>query len=157
MTRPFEVRDGVYISNGTTAREYGDEFDHVLTLSRDDGPYHGAGSHEYTTQHFPLYDGPQTTQDDFDAAVGAAIKMIDTHDGSVLVHCQAGISRSSTVLITALATIDDVRFEEAYDEVWEAKPSIAPHPDLRELALEFLGDDTPVHADVFADADQHYE
>jgi len=150
MSKPFEVRDDVYISNGGAARRYGDEFEHVLTLSRDD-VHSNVGSHEHTTQHFPLYDGPQTSQDDFEKAVGAAIKMIDTHDGSVLVHCQAGISRSSTVLIAALAYIDDSTFEEAYDEVWEAKPSIAPHPALREKALEFLGDDGSVYKNPFAD------
>jgi len=141
MSQPFEVREDVYISNGGAARRHGDQFEHVITLSRDDWGRDDIGSHEHTTQHFPLYDGPQNDFEDFKRAVGATIKAIDTHDGSVLVHCQAGISRSSTVLITALAEIDDVRFDEAYNEVWNAKPSIAPHPELRELALEFLDED----------------
>jgi len=88
---------------------------------------------------------------EFKAAVGVVIKAIDTHDGDVLVHCQAGISRSSTVLITALAAIDDVYFDEAYNEVWNAKPSIAPHPALRELALEYLGEDGSPYKNPFQD------
>lgn len=153
MSKPFEVREDVYISNGGAARRYGDEFEHVITLSRDD-VHSNVGSHEHTTQHFPLYDGPQNDFDEFKRAVGATIKAIDTHDGSVLVHCQAGISRSSTVLITALAEIDDVPFDEAYNEVWNAKPSIAPHPALRELALDFLGEDGTPYKNPFPDDDE---
>lgn len=156
---PHEVRDGVYISDGDTARRTGDEFEHVITLERDADVrddtdlIDGYGAHEHTTQHVPLRDG-QNPQDQFDKAVGVAIKAIDTHEGSVLVHCQAGISRSSTVLITALAHIDDTTFEEAYDEVWEAKPSIAPHPELRKLALNFLGEDGSVYKNPFNDVER---
>lgn len=139
MRPPFEVRDGVYISDGSVAREYGDEFEHVITLSRDD-VHSNVGSHEHTTQHVPLYDGPQTDYADFERAVGVTIKAIETHDGSVLVHCQAGISRSATVLIAALAHIDEVAWDEARSEVWEAKPSIVPNPSLMDHAHEFLGE-----------------
>lgn len=137
--RPSKVRDGIYMSDGQTARDHGEQFDHVLTLSKDrEGP--DVGPHEHTTQHFPLRDG-KNPQEAFNRAVQAAVKMIETHDGDVLIHCQAGVSRSATVLITALAYIDGVRFSEARDEVWEARPSISPHPELRELALNFLGED----------------
>lgn len=148
MPRPSEVRDGLYISDGLTARRYGDEFDHVITLSRDGGPDIGVGSHEHTTQYFPLYDGPRTTQDDFEAAVGATVKAIDQHDGDVLVHCQAGVSRSATVLITALSLIDDITYDEAYSIVSDAK-YIQPNPELRELALEMLDEDPRPYKEPF--------
>jgi atypical dual specificity phosphatase len=88
---------------------------------------------------------------EFKLAVAAVITAIDTHDGDVLVHCQAGISRSSMVLITALAEIDDTCFDDAYNEVYNAKPSIAPHPALRELALEYLGEDGSPYKNPFQD------
>lgn len=147
MTKPTWVRDGVAISDGLSARDFGQHYDHVITLSRspddrsDTGVLSDVGEHEHTTQYIPLWDSEQTSQDEFDRAVGATVKAIDTHDGDVLVHCQAGVSRSATVLITALAWIDDEPYDEIYDEVWSARPSVNPHPHLRDLALEFLDED----------------
>jgi len=134
-----KVRNEIWISDGSIAREEGDQYDHVITLSRDDGPLDRFGSHEDTTQHVPLYDGPQTDQDDFNRAVGVTMKAIRS-DGDMLIHCQAGVSRSATVLITALAEIDDATFDEIHSELYSARPSIEPNPALKKLALEFLGE-----------------
>jgi protein-tyrosine phosphatase len=136
-----EVRHGVFIGNESDAVHRGDQFEHVISLTQ--------APNDETTQHVPLYDGPQTSQDDFDRAVQATIKAIDTHDGSVLVHCQAGISRSSCVLITTLAYLDDSTFDVAYNEVKDAKQAIAPHPYLRELALDFLDEDGSPYVNPF--------
>lgn len=151
MVRPFKIRDDIFISSGSSARRYGYEFDRVITLSRDDTPSDDVGPHEHTTDHIPLYDGPQTGYEDFERAVETTIEAIESDDERVLVHCQAGVSRSSTVLITALAVIDDVRFDETYNEVRDAKPTIAPHPALREFALDFLDEDGTPYKDPFAE------
>lgn len=149
--KPNKVRDGIYISNGDDARRHGDRFEHVITLSRDPDErddtdlIDGYGPHEYTTQHVPLIDG-ENEMVQFENAVGVTIKAIN-HDGDVLVHCQAGISRSAAVLITALAYLDDSRFNEVYNEVRDARPAIAPDIELRKLALDFLDEDISPYKD----------
>lgn len=140
MPKPFEIRDDLYISDLESAEQYGDEFEHVITLSQD--------PHDHTTQFVPLFDDETNTQEDFDRAVAVTLKAM-REDGDVLVHCHAGISRSATVLITALAHEKESTFEAEYDTVWEAKPSIAPHPELRKQALDFLSDDGSVYRNPF--------
>ena len=56
-----------------------------------------------------------------------------------LVHCHAGISRSSTVLSLYLAGHDQTSFGEALDRVRGARPTVSPHPELVRIAVA-LGD-----------------
>lgn len=135
--RPKKVREGLYLSNGDIARQFGDEFEHVITLSRDDYATESVGSHEHTTWHVPLIDG-ENEQADFDRAVGAVIKSVQNHSGDVLVHCQAGVSRSPAVVATAVAYMDEKTYDDAVNVVWSAKSSISPHPAFRDLAEDFL-------------------
>lgn len=150
MVKLAHVRNGIYIGDGRDARKHGSDFEHVLTLSRNDGPHPEIGPHEHTTSYVPLYDGPRTDYEDFAEAVDTLLELIEK-DGDVLVHCQAGVSRSATVLITALAEIDGIGFDEAYPIVKNARPQIAPHTALRELAYDYLGEDRSPNEGVFRD------
>ncbi|XP_072543446.1 dual specificity protein phosphatase 19b [Salminus brasiliensis] len=49
-------------------------------------------------------------------------------DGVVLVHCNAGVSRSASVAIGYLMARQKMPFEEAFDRVKSARPSIRPNP-----------------------------
>lgn len=48
-------------------------------------------------------------------------------EGVVLVHCNAGVSRSSSVVIGYLMQTEALSFEDAYDQVKLARPSIHPN------------------------------
>nr|WP_245757975.1 dual specificity protein phosphatase family protein [Halobiforma haloterrestris] len=56
----------------------------------------------------------------------------------MLIHCKAGISRSSTLVATAIAAEEDRRFREALRIVQEARPFAMPNPALHELAVVYL-------------------
>ena len=66
-------------------------------------------------------------------ALIAAVYMLDELLGrhrTVLVHCHAGVSRSSTVVATYLAHKDGINFDEAIELVRSKRPRVAPHPAL---------------------------
>ncbi|WP_233553994.1 dual specificity protein phosphatase family protein [Halococcus sp. IIIV-5B] len=104
-------------------------FEFVLTLASDTEPL--------TTHHRPLVDGPGNDWSAFESTVDTA-RWLFRRDGSLLVHCTAGISRSSTVLAATLAAEERTSLAEAFDVVLDARPSAVSHPALRELAVVYL-------------------
>lgn len=48
--------------------------------------------------------------------------------GVVLVHCNAGVSRSSSIVIGYLMLREGLSFDDAYSQVKLARPSIRPNP-----------------------------
>ena len=48
--------------------------------------------------------------------------------GAVLVHCQGGVSRSASVVIYALMTLDSVSLAKAFRHVKSKRPCIQPNP-----------------------------
>lgn len=90
-----------------------------------------------TTHYRPLVDGPGNDWVAFEAAVDTARTLMH-RDGSLLVHCTAGVSRSVTVLSTALSVERGETFDDALELVRETRPAAVPHPALRELAAVYL-------------------
>ncbi|XP_056148054.1 dual specificity protein phosphatase 19-like [Lampris incognitus] len=48
--------------------------------------------------------------------------------GVVLVHCNAGVSRSSSIVMGYLMLRDGLSFDDAYRHVKQARPSVCPNP-----------------------------
>lgn len=127
-----QVRDDVSIGDMMDAEQHGDKFDTVLSLA----------SAQYTTEfdhlyHYPLIDG-DNEYSVFAEAVDMARKLL-RDDGTLLVHCQAGASRSVTVLATALAAEEERSFQ---DTLFECQmKGVYPSPELLHLAKEYLPDE----------------
>lgn len=121
----------LYLGNRFAARpDYHDrEFDYVLSASTE--------RHPLTTHHHPLIDGTGNEWSTFESAVDAARRLYRA-DGSLLIHCRAGISRSSTLVATTLAAEENRRFHDALALVQEARPYAMPNPALHELAVVYL-------------------
>ena len=90
-----------------------------------------------TTDHYPLKDGYINEQDTFTAAVDATRRQIK-EDGSVVVNCAAGISRSATVIATAIAAEDDMTLTGAIEEIRQTRGRARPHTKLRVSAQAYL-------------------
>lgn len=140
FVRPFGYDAGVpvvrqigdrklYLGNVHGANDAEAGFDHVLTLTEERIPA--------TTHHCPLVDSDDNDWIDFERAVDAARELI-RKDGSLLVHCEHGISRSSTVIATAIAADENTTFHEALSEVQNARPHAIPNPHLHEQAVVYL-------------------
>lgn len=121
----------VYIGNEHAAdTAYHDRsFEFVLSATADPRPS--------TTHHHSLEDGPGNEWTAFAAAVDDARTLL-VRDGTTLVHCRAGISRSTTLLATAIAAEEERSFRDALDEVQTARPPAMPHPALFENAIVYL-------------------
>jgi atypical dual specificity phosphatase len=87
-----------------------------------------------------MHDGPETDWETFAAAVDDA-RACYRAEGSLLVHCMAGVSRSSTILGTVLAVEEGLSLEAALDIVREARPCATPHPALQTLAVLYVAAD----------------
>jgi len=106
-------------------------FGSILSVSTDEYPL--------TTHHHPLDDGPDNKWAVFERAVDVA-RQLHRQDGSLLIHCTAGISRSSALTAVVIAAEENRPFREALDIVQQARPSAMPHPALHELAVIYLAD-----------------
>jgi protein-tyrosine phosphatase len=121
----------LYLGNGLAAdcAHHDREFQYVLSATDDGQPL--------TTHHHPLDDGPDNDWSTFEAAVDTA-RTLYRRSGSVLIHCNAGISRSSTLVATTLAAEEHRRFSDTLGIVHEARPHALPHPALHEWAVMYL-------------------
>lgn len=130
VIRRLGPRD-LFIGNESAAHpdRHDHAFEYVLSISTE--------SHPLTTHHCPLIDGAGNEWCAFETAVDTVPRLF-REDGSLLVHCTAGISRSSTVLAATLAAEEDRTFHDALAIVQEARPHAVPNPPLHELAVTYL-------------------
>jgi predicted protein tyrosine phosphatase len=76
-------------------------------------------------------------------------RQIQHEGGRLLVHCEAGISRSSAAALTVLATwLGAGKEQGAVDKTYAAQPHAWPNSQLVELADELLGRDGALIAAV---------
>ena len=74
---------------------------------------------------------------------------IQRKSGNLLVHCEAGISRSSAAALTVFATwLGTGKEQEAVDQTYAAQPDAWPNSQFVELADELLGRDGALIAAV---------
>jgi atypical dual specificity phosphatase len=130
VVRRIGARD-LYLGNVHAADpdRHDRSFDFVLSATRDPQPL--------TTHHHPIVDGPEIEWPRFEAAVDTTRDLF-RRDGSLLVHCTAGISRSTTLVATTLAAEEELSLSDALDAVTDVRPFAQPHPSLHELAVVYL-------------------
>ena len=104
-------------------------FDSVLSITREPRPR--------TTHHRPLTDDAGNDWKTFADAVDTARRLY-RRGGSLLVHCKAGVSRSSAVAAATLATEEDRTFVDALHLVQDARPHAVPHPALHEQGVLYV-------------------
>jgi len=90
-----------------------------------------------TTDHCPLTDEQVNDYQQFNAAVRTTRAYI-RNEGTVLVNCSVGVSRSATVIATAIAAEDGISFDAAVAEIRDHRPQANPHPKLQLTAYAYL-------------------
>lgn len=141
------VRPLHYINDDPVIRQIGDRNLYLGNWRAADPAYHDqtftyvlsstSSTPPMTTHHCPLTDGPDNEWKAFEQAVDTARRLY-RRDGSLLIHCTAGISRSSTLIATTIAAEEDRHFHEALSIVKQARPTANPNPALHEWGVIYL-------------------
>ena len=78
----------------------------------------------FVTRFVPLHDG---ILEDVTAVIPGFLEVLAEAEGGVLVHCQAGVSRSATLAIAHVMASTGARFFEAYGVVRAGRPQVLPN------------------------------
>jgi hypothetical protein len=140
---PTQVSNGLYVGDIQDTRE-GDtsKFDRVIGVCQDDCSENVSCDYE----HFCLADGPHDIRGhnpgeySYELLSSAIEEVIASRikRETVLVHCHAGQSRSVTVATAALAVLDGIHWDEAYNQVNDARPIANPGPELVRDGKKFV-------------------
>jgi len=90
-----------------------------------------------TTDHYPLKDEHINDLQQFSNAVATTRNRIRS-EGTVLVNCSVGVSRSATVIATAIAAEEGLSFDVAVAKIRETRPQARPHSKLKLNAYAYL-------------------
>lgn len=136
-----EISDNLVISDAQTVRDLNEDhgFDEVVTLGYYDKLGYERPCASTTGDQFVFPDGPHE-YDSFEAAVEYVLASLDNGE-CVLVHCQAGVSRSGGVCSVVLAEREDLDLSEALDRVKNARPIVNPAREIRESMEMYTGDE----------------
>lgn len=132
------IKDRLYLGDVQDAQhlsDYNIDFERVISVGDNI-------AQPSTDDHFPMPDGgwgfdPEEHYSVFKEAVNTLRSALVSGE-RVFVHCRAGQSRSATVCIAAIATLDGTSYEEAYEEVREGRPIINPSVELEECAKKYI-------------------
>ena len=115
------------------------QIDAVLNLAYDlDISYYdlvSSSHHKFRIEYqkVGLIDGDGNQPTAFISAVYMLDQLLERHQ-KALVHCQAGVSRSSSVVATHLAHKRRISFDEALEFVKSKRPRVNPNPALVAIA-----------------------
>lgn len=125
------IKPGLYLGNGNAARDLKTlknyKINHILTI--DNCPLHRYS--EFKTvitgyKHIRLSDLPSEDLlshfDETDEFIRLALK-----NGSILVHCHGGVSRSASVVLAHIMKSDRLTYVQAYNEVKSKRSVICPN------------------------------
>lgn len=92
----------------------------------------------------PILDVPQTDIRTFLEECSQFIDQARDQSGVVLVHCNAGVSRSVSVVIGYLMTREKLSFADAFSQVKSARPSARPNEGFYQQLLHYTPQEPPV-------------
>lgn len=140
---PSQISNNLYVGDIDDARN-GDvsEFDAIVTVCQDGCSDNISEDCEYS--HFELRDGPydsygrgEFSYDLFEDAVDTVLSHRIRRQ-KVLVHCHAGVSRSAAVTTAALAVLENLTWNEAFEKVENARPNVNPNGNLVEFGERYV-------------------
>lgn len=132
-----EIIPQLHISDAPATRKLpsNHDYDEVVTLGYFNQMEYTIPEASTTENEFTFRDGPHDYAD-FEAAVEYVLSALKRGD-RVLVHCQAGVSRSCGVCCAVLTEFEDVSLPDAYQKVREAREIVYPVPKIVESMERF--------------------
>lgn len=132
-----KITSDLYVGNLRTTRDEPLELlydiTHVVSIQPESISHDIGSDIEYS--HYPMRDGPHD-YNVFEASVDA-IRDAWKSNGTVLVHCHAGASRSVCAAAAALSTESDRTLSEALNLINNRREIIAPTEELARSAHQY--------------------
>lgn len=100
------------------------KFTHILSVGI---PLPEGHSNEVISLYVPCLDLPETILTNVLLISNEFIGTAKEHNGKVLVHCNAGVSRSATLVMGYLIVICGFSFDDAYDLVKSKRSCVRPN------------------------------
>lgn len=133
-----KITDRIYIGNYSSAQMLDfsnrESITHVLNCTPDTHD----GLKNFKVSQLSVHDGYDMKAED----VQFAVRMISEavrNGGKILVHCHAGISRS-TSMVCAYLMYCGMSWDEARDFVTRRRPQAFPHPNIERSVKKAMGD-----------------
>lgn len=120
----FAIKDNSLVRRGIT---------HIVNVSAT-SPCQHPGKYEYL--HLPLHDRDNFDIREYLDPCADFIDKVLKDGGKVYVHCYAGISRSSTIVIYYLMKYKKMRFTDAFDLVKKKRPVACPNFGFLNILIE---------------------
>uniref|UniRef100_V9L844 Dual specificity protein phosphatase 19-like protein n=1 Tax=Callorhinchus milii TaxID=7868 RepID=V9L844_CALMI len=91
----------------------------------------------FTYKSISILDLPETRITSYFQECFSFIDQARTKDGVVLVHCNAGVSRSASIVIGYLMKVAGLSFEDAFSLVKNARPASNPNAGFNEQLRKY--------------------
>lgn len=135
------VIDGLYIGSQDSAMNMSAlnqcKITHILNVATG---IENAFPEQYKYLNIELLDLPQTNIRQVFSQTNEFIQQAITDNGCVLVHCNAGISRSASIVLAYLLGRHSMKYDDAYELLKRARSAIRPNigfvQQLKEYAAE---------------------
>ncbi|KAK6485032.1 dual specificity protein phosphatase 19-like [Huso huso] len=92
---------------------------------------------QFVYKAFSILDLPDTDITSFFQDCSKFIEKAKAQNGVVLVHCNAGVSRSASIVIGYLMSTEYLHFDDAFSLVKNARPVICPNPGFMEQLRKY--------------------
>ncbi|CAG8505659.1 11233_t:CDS:2 [Diversispora eburnea] len=102
--------------------------DNIFPLYPENYKYKTISINDHRTENIAQY---------FDITSDFIHLALEQENGTILVHCQLGISRSSSIVIAYLMKYQKMSFEDAYKFVTSKRPAIRPNVGFRKQLIEY--------------------
>lgn len=132
------VHIGGYLAAADAGHVRREKFTHILKLFPDDKTYPGGYHRHEGVEYFVVgaEDTPGYPLDKHFARCLQFIQGVVREKGRVLVHCHAGISRSSTIVLLHLMINNGLTLSEAWAHLKHARPVVNPNHGFWKLLLD---------------------
>ncbi|TFH41203.1 MAG: dual specificity protein phosphatase family protein [Lysobacterales bacterium] len=141
MDVPDQVHPGVWIGSYSSAADdafLGKEIDVVLNMAIECD--YALSVPKIQLVKIGIEDGRLTNTGVFGKAA-EVIHQARSAGKTVLVHCAAGVSRSSTAVLAYLMLYENMGWVQALEHVQKSRPCVNPHPLLVRSLIRDLGSD----------------
>ncbi|XP_041252042.1 dual specificity protein phosphatase 15 [Onychostruthus taczanowskii] len=134
-----QILPGLYLGNFVDAKDLEqlsrNKITHIVSIHESPQPL----LKDITYLRIPLPDTPEANIKRHFKECISFIHQCRLHGGNCLVHCLAGISRSTTVVVAYVMVVTELSCQEVLDAIRTIRPVANPNPGFRQQLSEFSG------------------